>query len=257
VALTSGPTTWVARVHGNYVSDYANQPNFVKYLREKQYPNRKLIVKCWTSLTSHYGNSASSRLEGGHATIKAFLHGPDGDLLDVVDQLHLHINREYRVLGAALSLVHQRKLISIQPNVVSVFDDELLCQIVPLGLKLAYKQYNIARSREYNPRCSGRWTRICEVPCCHTMKSIIDNPECDRGVLNPSLFGKRWHSSRIKELFQLDEAPRINPLKGKGTDRPQGSKNKTSSGKPRPKPTSSRSRPHGTDPRNPLLFERN
>jgi hypothetical protein len=59
-------------------------------------------------------------------------------------------------------------------------------------------------------------------------------------------------------VTQLDEAPRIkNPLKGKGIGRPRDSKNKTSSGKPQSKPTSSQSLPQGTDTRDPSLFDRN
>jgi hypothetical protein len=65
------------------MSDYAEQQPLVRYLREYQYPQRKQIVRAWTSYARHFGNITTSRLEGGHGMLKMFLHNSTGDLLTV------------------------------------------------------------------------------------------------------------------------------------------------------------------------------
>jgi hypothetical protein len=129
---------------------------------------------------------------------------------------------------------------------------------VPLGLKLALKQWKIANSKEFKPNCSCQWLCVYGTPCCHTIKSIKDDPsdETYRGILKPELWVGQYHSSRIKKLLTLKpvEPPQVkDPHKVYGAERPKGSKNKTSSGKPR---TRNQTLPRGTEPCNPLLFER-
>jgi len=49
-------------------------------------------MKAWTDNVLHFGITVTSRLKGGHLTLKEFLQHGRGDLLDVVNKCtDLHI----------------------------------------------------------------------------------------------------------------------------------------------------------------------
>jgi hypothetical protein len=228
--------------------DYAHQPKFVNYLRTQQSPKRKLVVKAWTSLVSHFGNSASSRLEGGHRTVKAFMDSSKGDLLDVFNILELHFQGEIMKLQKLLSDARERLQHSINPRNVPVFDTQLIDEVLPLGLKLVRKQYDLAMSENYIENCSGKWRTIYDLPCCHDIKKVKDVD----AKLTAADFNSRWHFERVNRLLRVTTTvttPILEPNVVKSKGRPRGSTNLT------PRGLAGRGG-GGTEPREPSSHER-
>ena len=54
------------------------------------------FVNAWTSRYLHFGNKATSRVEGAHAYVKHFLQVSTGDLLSVLSKLTLAIEHQLR-----------------------------------------------------------------------------------------------------------------------------------------------------------------
>jgi hypothetical protein len=152
---------------------YADQRAFVHYLRTKQEPQKELVVQAWTSLVQHFGNNANSALEGGHKVTKAFLQDSQGDLLTVFKALQLHINSGIQRVIKELADSHNHLPHRISPKIVSIFDKELIHQVMPFVLKKVRDQYNLAKSQVYHPVCSGAFEHVYGLPCCHTIHSLI------------------------------------------------------------------------------------
>jgi hypothetical protein len=74
-----------------------------------------------------------------------------GDLLAVVESLRQHIDTEVDGLKALLASQIESKPHTIKPQNVKVFTNNLVKKILLLGLKLAAKQYDIARSDGFKP----------------------------------------------------------------------------------------------------------
>lgn len=74
---------------------------------------------------------------------------------------------------------------------------------MPLGLKLATKQYKLARSSGFNSGCcSGAFEAIFDVPCSHDIKGVLEWPRGDtRGKLHIHNFNTRYEIARVRNLF--------------------------------------------------------
>jgi hypothetical protein len=218
-------------------SDYSHTPNFVKYLRDKQETQKELTVRAWTSLIRHFGHSVSSRLEGGHHTVKDGLEDSMGDLLTVFECVSMHLEDERSELKASLAEAFGAIAHTINPANVPIFYFDIVAKVLPLGLKHARQQYDLATSVKYSPNCSGAFTRIWGVPCCHSIHDLLERD--GDGVLNATDFDARWRFDRVHRLFNtIPQAPlpqvlAPNVVKTKG--RPAGIRNvNTQRAPPRP-----------------------
>ena len=69
------------------LQEYSDQPLLVEYLQDIKYPKRHEWARPWTSQVRHFGNEATSRLEGGHHHLKGWLNNNQGDLLELKDKI--------------------------------------------------------------------------------------------------------------------------------------------------------------------------
>ena len=63
---------------------YSDMPDLLTHLQDTWLDHKETIVKCYTNLVAHMGNTSTSRTEGGHAALKRRLEVSIGDLLTVV-----------------------------------------------------------------------------------------------------------------------------------------------------------------------------
>lgn len=86
------------------------------------------------------------------------------------------MRRETRELKSNLAIAQGRTAFAVRPDIVKAFDANLIASILPLGLKLACAQYQIATSDKYNPVCKEGWGRVFDVPYAHDIKGLLDYP---------------------------------------------------------------------------------
>ena len=46
---------------------------------------------------------------------------------------------------------------------------DILTKVTPLCLRYLKNQLQLAKAADYQPKCSGQWTAMYGLPCCHTL----------------------------------------------------------------------------------------
>ena len=65
--------------------DYVGQEGLIEYLNAYKYPQKHLFTKAWTNNTLYFRVMVTSRIKGGHSTLKRFLNDSKNDLFGVID----------------------------------------------------------------------------------------------------------------------------------------------------------------------------
>lgn len=153
-----------------FQQEYREYPRLVRYIREHQYPQRMQVAKPWTSQYRHYGHISTSKLESAHNQMKRCLSNSQGHLLDVIQRLVNYWDDCYHEYKAKLA--HQYTSIRAEINAQNIneWDDNLNEFITPYALQLCRQQLDKARKNEMNPDCSGKFTLIWGIPCCHKQR---------------------------------------------------------------------------------------
>jgi hypothetical protein len=115
----------------------------------------------------------TSRIEGAHSCLKAFLNGSRNDLLEVVkaiEQLH-----QVQYTGIRKELASQRDRIPYDVNAKfnKWMEPGINTKIVPKALRLAKQQYELSQSEKYNNNYSQSFEKSMGIPCCYTIKGLL------------------------------------------------------------------------------------
>lgn len=82
--------------------DYFDQRHVITYLQTTWLPHKEKLVRAWTDKLTHFGNIATSRVEGAHAVLKKMLQVSTGDLKAVCDRTALVLETQQREYQAKL-----------------------------------------------------------------------------------------------------------------------------------------------------------
>jgi hypothetical protein len=176
----------------------------VAYIKEVWLePYKERLVKAWVDLHAHFGNVVTSRVEGIHALIKAYLKTSQLDLFEawrtirhaILNQLYeLTYHQSYQQTQMPLGL--SGSLYSAVRGWVSF---EALRK-VDEQRELIYKD----GSSELRP-CTGKFTRSYGLPCVHRVKELLDAKQ----PLSLEEFHTQWHYKRDGQPIHLIEPQRI------------------------------------------------
>lgn len=170
----------------------------------------------------HLGEAATSRTEGSHWLLKQDLYVSTKDLLAVIVNFEMVIERQYRKNMAAIASERIRR-----PT-----DLAFIYQL--LGMRISHKAIHYVKVIEklylppgdkkppIPPICDCNSKDTTGYPCIHVIKRHLD----ENRQLSPSLFHQQWH------LYKLGEAPPIDPrlliqdpLPVRRRGRPRGARN--------------------------------
>jgi hypothetical protein len=117
-------------------------------------------------------------------------------------------------------------------------------------------QYDLAKSKDYQPVCSGAFEQVYHLPCCHTIHGLIHV----NGKVTVELFHERWRTNHVRKLFESNitqpSIPQVlDPHRVKAKGRPKGSESVTQRAT-QPPTQRATGLPRGSDCRNPSSFER-
>jgi hypothetical protein len=175
------------------------------YLEKQQYPQRKEFVTAWTSKIRHFGNITTSPVEGMHSTLKTFLHSSTGDLLRTVKAIELRLitfNSQFR---QTLASHRDRVPFDVRPSRIPIFPANINLFASPFALRLVKRQWELAKSREHEPICTGSFTKTYGLPCCHKIQRCLN--------LNSKWFLTGDH---IHAHWWFERPPVRDPLIGQG-----------------------------------------
>ena len=96
----------------------------------------------------------------------------------------------------------------IRASGIPIFPANINTCITPFALRLVKKQWKLALSGEYASQCTGAFTRIHGLPCCHELRTQLNlNPKL---CLDPDDFHEHWWFERPSgkgPAFRLPSPP--------------------------------------------------
>ena len=184
--------------------------------------NAKKVVAAWTNAVTHFGNVATSRVEGAHFTLKALLRTRVNTLGAVTDAILEVFSRQAQQVAADLA----RDGLTVIPGttshtVLAEADDNfpkdfhtcdlfasLVRRVSRHGLKLIVDRLQMAHRPGDMPDCTGYHQRVLGVPCAHDIRAAIQQ----RRPLPLSSVSPQWH---VKAAANVVRDPHVVQPRGR------------------------------------------
>ena len=163
-------------------NSFDSKSKVLEYLSNTWLIYKDRFVNAWTSRYLHFGNKATSRVEGAHAYVKHFLQVSTGDLLSVLSKLTLAIEHQLRTEETHRSrdkLLYLTGLPSTFTPVSGILS--------AFALKRCLGQFK--RNTEEKACCTMVFTSTMGIPCAHKLKEI-ENSKRTWGIND---FYDQWH----------------------------------------------------------------
>jgi hypothetical protein len=184
----------------------------------------------------HFGNQATSRVEGAHSTLKCYLQVLTGNLTGLLDRIQLMLENKYVEYEVKLDRARQRAPHDIN---ISIFL-ELIRKVTPYALQKILVQYQCLSTLPLL-RCSTAFTSSMGLPCTHIIQDRCQQKE----NIHLSDIYLHWHFTRpdldAPGPVELGQLLVHEPAIVKPKERPPGSRNK--------------SKPASSTTRDPSFFE--
>jgi hypothetical protein len=204
--------------------------DLVWYLKDTWLVFKWNLVRFWVDQNLHFGNRATSRVEGAHSTLKCYLQVSTGNLTGLLDRIQLMLDNKLANHKAELDIARQRA-----PRDVNIpLFAELIGKVTPYALRKILAQYQCLSTLPL-PQCKTTFTSSMGLPCAH----LIQDRHQQKEDIHLSDVHLHWHFARPDPtaLGPVELGPLLvhEPAVVKPKGRPRGSKNK-------PKPASSTTR---------------
>jgi hypothetical protein len=135
--------------------------------------NRDRLVSAWVDKHLHLDNTATSKAEGIHGTIKADIHSKNIDLLYAWDVINSVVSRQLK----AIDQVQRRQRKDTKPHYEYPVFDLVRHSVSFHAMDLAYSQFKMATTMAEDDKCKERFTRSIGIPCRHLIKKRLDTDE--------------------------------------------------------------------------------
>ncbi|XP_030445922.2 protein FAR1-RELATED SEQUENCE 5-like [Syzygium oleosum] len=142
------------------------KPSVVNYIKNTWLPFKELFVTAWTDLHMHFGNRVTSRAEGAHSTLKAYLQVSTGDLVEVKKKICLAVENQFQEIKSKLS----SEKVRVPHHLHIPLFRNLITRVSVFTLDKLYKQTEIAKSRVELPPCTGHFVQSMGLPCAHEIR---------------------------------------------------------------------------------------
>ena len=180
--VEDGLAAWrdlIARYGDRYAS-------LVRYLETTWIPLKRKFWVSYTNKVFTLGNRATSRVEGAHVGLKAWLQTSQGDLKKVKESTELLLVAQQEGFKGQLAAAAMRT--PHQVNVVAFH--ALIGHVTPAALQLMLPQLRLAKSDREEDRkpCTKVFRTTMGLPCSHVMRDRFDS----NGVLRPDDLHRFW-----------------------------------------------------------------
>lgn len=170
------------------VTTMARRHHILEYL-EKTWLNRtqKFVALFTAHQAPHFGNSSTSRVEGGHYRLKRFLDGGNNDFITCFKAFKRAGDLQYQEITISTGVESQKTLQGL-PNCFQELDR----QITHFALNKMKNQYDLIAESFKRP-CTQSYRGAWGLPCSHEVArslEIADN--LSRVLVHP-----QWHSSLV------------------------------------------------------------
>lgn len=150
---------------GELREKYFSNEGALERLNNNVIPLKQYIAKPWTSQVQHLGNTATSHVEGQHRMVKDYFDSSVGDILTVVNNLHLSCSNQYREFKTKIAAEKIRYYIRFD-----AFYDNMRGKISSFALDSIKTQLS---SPQPLKTCSGNVTCVYEILCMHILQQKL------------------------------------------------------------------------------------
>ena len=179
----------VADFEKKYLPDHAEEVAYIK--KTWLEPYKEKLVKAWVDQYMHFGNVATSRVEGIHALLKSYLKTNKFDLFDVWRTIKHAVENQLLELQSTQARQHTRKPTEHLGG--SLFSS-LYGWVSHEAIKKVEEQRKLLEKTDppVSSVCTGAFTRSYGLPCVHKIKSLQDQHQ----GLQIDDFHQQWHLIR-------------------------------------------------------------
>ncbi len=150
---------------GELREKYLSNEGALEYLNNNVFPLKQYIAKPWTSQVQHLGNTATSHAEGQHRMVKDYFDSSVGDILTVVNNLHLSCSNQYHEFKTKIAAEKIQYYIQFD-----AFYDNVRGKISSFALDLINTQLSLPQPLK---TCSGNFTCVYGIPCTHILQQKL------------------------------------------------------------------------------------
>lgn len=202
---------WQTVVYANVLSEFhdawellsikyeGSHPSCISYL-DSLLKHKDKFIKCYTNKVKHFGNTATSRSESGHAKLKRELVVSTGNLKQVVDKISLLLRNE----RSDYLLRYESDKDRVPNNLANNFLKPLKRYVSSYALHQASHQLGklqaLKDGEELMP-CTHTFWKSMGIPCVHEIKKYLDEDH----LLPLSCFD--WHWRYYKPLVSRSPDP--------------------------------------------------
>jgi hypothetical protein len=135
-----------------------------KYFERTWLPLKEHFCHAWTDNCIHFGQWATSRVEGSHNALKRALKVSIGDLKHVVDTMELLVIKQVDEYKYQLNA---SKIRLVRAHQIPLFDWAVE-YVLLVALDLVLDNYKKLKEGEISQECSGVFETTMGLPCAHT-----------------------------------------------------------------------------------------
>ncbi|KAG6989724.1 PKS-NRPS hybrid synthetase [Fusarium oxysporum f. sp. conglutinans] len=203
----------VARFEQKYLPDHLHEVGYVMHTWLEPYKEK--LVKAWVDQHAHFGNTATSRVEGIHALLKSHLKKSTLDLFEAWRAMKQALLNQLSELRSNQIRQQTRFPIELSGSLYSAVRGWVSHE----ALRKVEEQRRLIGKRDPppSPICTGTFKKSNGLPCVHTLKDLQERG----GVLLLDHFHPHWHlqregtpqlllepRQRIESLAEASSAPK-------------------------------------------------
>jgi hypothetical protein len=157
-------------------------------------------VAAWVDQNAHFGNTATSRVEGIHALLKSYLRRSTFDLFEAWKSIRLALNNQLAELRSNQAKQQIRSPLELDKALYRAVQGWVSHE----ALRKVEEQRQLRwKDPPASSTCTGTFTRVYGLPCVHVLRD--DQP------LRLDEFHSHWRLIRDGAPFHLQEPQRIEP----------------------------------------------
>jgi hypothetical protein len=176
--------SWKSLINSSSTFEYQDQlakfetnfsqiaPAALRYIKNTWLTYKEMFIRAWVGQYLHFGNWATSRVEGSHAILKKYIGGSTGDILFVFERINNALEAQHYNLSSDLAEDRIKTL-----NFCSHFlYSNITKRTSRYSISLISNQASIAkRATPEAPlsNCTNIFTRTMGLPCAHRIASLL------------------------------------------------------------------------------------